>query len=380
MDLAAKQGPQDLELIAFFDLETVRTGEQEWEIVEFGAILVCPRTLVQVGEPYSTLIRPSRKDIVDNFSDRPNGITRQAIANAPSFTEVAGDIYGILHGRVWAGHNIEEFDCGLIKEAYAESKRKAPWYKFLIDTHPLLRQWFGKRAGDLKLATLGDYFGHGEQKHRSLDDVSRNLKVLKDAAAVLFLESNFPNLLPENTWIAPKSISESCISATHAPFKDGSQKICILHENLPLQVHCMGMKVLYGIDKKLNEPWLSFAVVVPPKLYDVLNVCDAHALRRFGELGINSEWKPVVKEDYNRYIHLSLNDETKIWRDGHPTMERVEHTELGDDELKMLFDQEETYVDAFFSLDTFINYNKMAGITLVAKKLFIHPRLPARAI
>lgn len=54
-------------------------------------------------------------------------------------------------GRVWAGHNIEEFDCRVIKEAYAKSKREAPRYKFLIDTLPLLTQWFGKRAGDLKV-------------------------------------------------------------------------------------------------------------------------------------------------------------------------------------------------------------------------------------
>ncbi|XP_031126573.1 protein NEN1-like [Ipomoea triloba] len=368
MDLAGAQ-----ELIAFFDLETVPIGEQGWAIVEFGAILVCPRTLVQVGEPYSTLIRPSRKSVVDNFSDRPNGITRRAIANAPRFTQVADDIYRILHGRVWAGHNIEEFDCPLIKEAYAKSKREAPRYKFLIDTLPLLTQWFGKRAGNLKLATLGNYFGHGEQTHRSLDDVSRNLNVLKHAAAVLFLESNFPDLLPENTWLSPKDISESRISATLAPFEDGYPKICILHENFPLQVHCKGMKVLYGINNKFNKAWLSFAVVAPPKLYDVLYACDDHALRRFGELGNDSEWKPVVKEGYNRFIRLSLRADTKIWRDnGHPTMQRVEHTELDDYELEMLF-APDTNVDAFFSLDTFINYKKMAGITLVAQKLFVHP-------
>lgn len=97
MDLIANQGPE--ELIAFFDLETVPSGNQGWVIVEFGAILVCPRRLVPVGEPYSTLIRPSRKALVDNFCDRTNGITRQAIATAPRFTDVADVIYQILHGE-----------------------------------------------------------------------------------------------------------------------------------------------------------------------------------------------------------------------------------------------------------------------------------------
>lgn len=63
--------------------------------------------------------------------------------------------------------------------------------------------------------------------------------------------------------------------------------------------------------------------------------------------------------------------ETKIWKDGYQSMERVEQTEFDDDALEMLF-APDSYVDAFFSLDTF-DYKKKAGIRLVAKKLFIHP-------
>ncbi|KAI3756203.1 hypothetical protein L1987_56020 [Smallanthus sonchifolius] len=51
----------------------------------------------------------------------------------------------------------------------------------------------------MKMASLATYFGLGEQKHRSLDDVRMNLEVLKHCATVLFLESAVPGVL-EDQW------------------------------------------------------------------------------------------------------------------------------------------------------------------------------------
>ncbi|EMS46156.1 hypothetical protein TRIUR3_05428 [Triticum urartu] len=62
----------------------------------------------------------------------------------------------------------------------------------VVDSLSVLAQGFGRRAGDLKMATLAAYFGIGKQTHRSLDDVRMNLEVLKHCAAVLMLESNLP--------------------------------------------------------------------------------------------------------------------------------------------------------------------------------------------
>ncbi|GAB2270016.1 hypothetical protein Dimus_004931 [Dionaea muscipula] len=52
--------PENRSEIAFFDLETTiptRSG-QGFAILEFGAILVCPRKLVEL-ESYSPLVRPA---------------------------------------------------------------------------------------------------------------------------------------------------------------------------------------------------------------------------------------------------------------------------------------------------------------------------------
>ncbi|XP_043719322.1 protein NEN4-like [Telopea speciosissima] len=196
--------------IVFFDLETTvpnRGGQRFW-VLEFGAMVICPRKLVEL-ENYCTLIRPKDLSVVALKSGRCDGITRQAVANAPTFEDVADQIFGILNGRVWAGHNIKRFDCARIKEAFADIGRPPPVPVGIIDSLGVLSQKFGRRAGDMKMATLAAYFGLGQQKHRSLDDVRMNLEVIKHCATVLFLESSFPAVLANNSQGSPTVVTRS---------------------------------------------------------------------------------------------------------------------------------------------------------------------------
>nr|DAD21890.1 TPA_asm: hypothetical protein HUJ06_023353 [Nelumbo nucifera] len=56
-----------------------------------------------------------------------------------------------------------------------------------------------KTQQGFQMATLAAYFGLGQQKHRSLDDVRMNFEVLKNCATVLFLESSLPDVLGSNS-------------------------------------------------------------------------------------------------------------------------------------------------------------------------------------
>uniref|UniRef100_A0A2N9HLM7 Exonuclease domain-containing protein n=1 Tax=Fagus sylvatica TaxID=28930 RepID=A0A2N9HLM7_FAGSY len=191
----SNSGKEGIAEIVFFDLETNvpnRAGQRFW-VLEFGAIVVCPKKLVEL-ESYSTLIRPKDLSVASLKSSRCDGITRAAVANAPEFEQVADKIFSILNGRIWAGHNIQRFDCIRIKEAFAEIGKPAPIPVGMIDSLGVLTAKFGRRAGNMKMASLATYFGLGQQKHRSLDDVRMNLEVLKHCATVLFLVCNrFPN-------------------------------------------------------------------------------------------------------------------------------------------------------------------------------------------
>ncbi|KAG9154760.1 hypothetical protein Leryth_014256 [Lithospermum erythrorhizon] len=208
--MVTMNGNSDKSEIAFFDLETsvpTRVG-QGHAILEFGSILVCPRKLIEL-ENYSTLVCPNDLSLIATLSERCNGITKDGVLAAPSFAHIADKVYDILHGRIWAGHNILRFDCARIREAYAEINRPPPEPKGTLDSLALLTQKFGRRAGDMKMASLATYFGLGKQTHRSLDDVRMNLEVVKYCATVLFLESSLPEIFPENSWVSPNAITRS---------------------------------------------------------------------------------------------------------------------------------------------------------------------------
>ncbi|KAK4437038.1 protein NEN1 [Sesamum alatum] len=203
--------------IAFFDVETTvpfRHG-QGFAILEFGAVLVCPRKLVELRS-YSTLVRPADLSLISSLSVRCNGITRDAVVAAPTFDDIADVVYDLLHGRIWAGHNILRFDCARIREAFAEINRPAPEPKGTIDSLALLTQKFGRRAGDMKMASLATYFGLGQQTHRSLVDVRMNIEVLKYCATVLFLESSLPDIFTENSWVSPNATTRRRSNGIHS--------------------------------------------------------------------------------------------------------------------------------------------------------------------
>ncbi|KAM1504166.1 hypothetical protein EV1_000285 [Malus domestica] len=196
MDASTSSSKQGTTEIVFFDIEknVPNKARQRFWVLEFGAIVVCPQNLVEL-ETYSTLIRPGDLSAVALRSGRSDGITQETVAKAPLFEEVADKIFSILNGRVWAGHNIRRFDCVQIKEAFAEIGRPAPTPVGMMDSLGVLTGKFGRRAGNMKMATLASYFNLGHQKHRSLEDVRMNLEVLKNCATVLFLEANLPGML-----------------------------------------------------------------------------------------------------------------------------------------------------------------------------------------
>ncbi|CAN6585134.1 unnamed protein product [Malus baccata var. baccata] len=234
--------------IAFFDVETTvptRT-HQDRTILEFGSILVCPRKLVEL-ESYSTLIRPADLSAINSLCVRSNGITRDAVIAAPSFQDVAGTVYDILHERIWAGHNILRFDCPRIREAFARIGRSAPEPKGTIDSLALLTQRFGRRAGNMKMASLATYFGLGQQKHRSLDDVRMNLEVLKYCATVLLLESSLPDIFKKNSWVPSNANTRICSEKT--------ERVSNLVESSTARPYAFDMDPLRDeVMQELNQP------------------------------------------------------------------------------------------------------------------------------
>ena len=66
-------------------------------LLEFGAILVCPKKLVEL-DFYSTLICPNHLSRISAKSERCNGISRAAVSTAPPFADVADKVFQLLDG------------------------------------------------------------------------------------------------------------------------------------------------------------------------------------------------------------------------------------------------------------------------------------------
>lgn len=114
---------------------------------------MCPRKLVEL-KSYVTLVRPGDLSAVGARTANPDGITRREAAAAPPFEEVAGEIFEILDGRIWAGHNIRRFDCVRIKEMFSDINKPAPTPAGIIDSLGVLTEKFGRRAGNMKVGSF----------------------------------------------------------------------------------------------------------------------------------------------------------------------------------------------------------------------------------
>lgn len=347
----------DREEIVFLDVETSTPPRV---LLEFGAVVVCSRRLVDVSS-FATLVRPANLDALPDPTARSNGITRGTLADAPPFRDVADMVYDVLHGRVWAGHNIVRFDSMIIRDAFAEIGRPPPQPKAMIDTLPLLTQCFGPRAGDMKLASLANYFGLGKQRHRSLDDVKMNIDVFKNCATVLFLEESLrgvptvQNMSSEGATIRTQGITsdptpnrdpiellvgsstvhveEMMLDTTVTVQTDtrssgafsgfvelddvSTESIKILgpfgpraivqHKGSPLQLICPGLEVLWvntkGFADSPHRPKVGIKVNIPENLSKVLGFCDDLAQSSSSSPGAicsNSIWKSLFHRDADR--------------------------------------------------------------------------------
>ena len=137
---------------------------------------------------FSTLVRPTDLAAITKRSVACNHITPAMVARAPSFRSVAPQIFDLLDGRTWLGHNILRFDIPQLTKHFEAAGLRAPRPAGVIDTLLLLKRHFGKRAGDLKMASLGRFFGQGEEQHRAMADARMTLNVIKHAGAIIFLE------------------------------------------------------------------------------------------------------------------------------------------------------------------------------------------------
>ncbi|ONK15279.1 DEDDh family exonuclease [Streptomyces sp. MP131-18] len=118
----------------------------------------------EVEDHWYTLVNPQR----DPGPSWIHGLTAEVLADAPLFSEIAGEFAERLAGRVLVAHNAV-FDWTMIAREYARTDRTAPVEQRLCTI--LLSKALGLPLDNHKLETLVSYFGVTQrQAHHALDD------------------------------------------------------------------------------------------------------------------------------------------------------------------------------------------------------------------
>lgn len=110
-------------LFAIVDIETTGSYAAGSGITEIAIVIHDGQAILN---KYETLINPHRP--IPRFIQSLTGITPEMVENAPSFEEVAGQIYELLQDKIFVAHNVN-FDFSFVKHhlnrcGYAFDSRK----------------------------------------------------------------------------------------------------------------------------------------------------------------------------------------------------------------------------------------------------------------
>ena len=160
--------------LAIVDLETTG-GQPAWDrITEIGVIEV---NGFEVASEWSTLVNPGGS--IPAPIQVLTGITNEMVAAAPSFAELAGDLYERLAGRVFVAHNAR-FDYGFLRHEFERAGLK--FLAKTLCTVRLSRRLYAQHPSH-NLDSLIERHGIDcRARHRALGDADAVWQFLRIAA------------------------------------------------------------------------------------------------------------------------------------------------------------------------------------------------------
>jgi DNA polymerase III subunit epsilon len=100
---------------AIVDIETTGGNPSHAGITEIAVLVYDGEKVI---ETYQTLINPERQ--IPGFITGLTGIDQEMVAKAPTFSEIAPQLYKLLENKVFIAHNVN-FDYSFIKEAFLKT-------------------------------------------------------------------------------------------------------------------------------------------------------------------------------------------------------------------------------------------------------------------
>jgi DNA polymerase III epsilon subunit family exonuclease len=164
-DLFKKQAPPPDYMIGktfvVFDFETTGTEPLTDMITEIGAVKIVDGRIV---ERFGTLVNPGVR--ISQKITELTGIDDAMVADKPSFSQIAGDVYKFFEGAILVGHNVD-FDYKFLRKHSSECGYY--YYNKSMDTLQFSREAM-PGLGNYKLKTVAEKFGIEFNAHRAVDD------------------------------------------------------------------------------------------------------------------------------------------------------------------------------------------------------------------
>ncbi|QIL46504.1 DNA polymerase III subunit epsilon [Vagococcus coleopterorum] len=159
------------QVYAVVDLETTGTNPKDDRIIQFGCVFIQNN---QIISRYASDINPER-----DFSkqiETLTGLSNERVSTAPTFKEVAKEIYDMLQGTVFVAHNIA-FDYQFLSTELIRCEQ--PALNLLgIDTVELA-QIFLPTSASFRLSDLADEFGFShDNPHQADSDAEATANLL----------------------------------------------------------------------------------------------------------------------------------------------------------------------------------------------------------
>lgn len=102
---------------AFVDIETTGSNPMHDRVIEVAVIRVKGGEVVK---EWSTLVNPERH--IPEFIQGYVGINNEMVEGAPTFDEIADELYELLDGAVFVAHSVS-FDYGFLKHSFARCEK-----------------------------------------------------------------------------------------------------------------------------------------------------------------------------------------------------------------------------------------------------------------
>lgn len=159
----------------FVDIETNGGNGEHGKIIEVAALKVHGGVVI---DQYVSFINPGSS--VPYWITRLTGITGEDVADAPSFTDIADELFQFLDGAIFVAHNVL-FDYSFLRRQF-----KAAGYDFapqLLCTVKLSRALYPEHTGHSLEKIIQRHHIPVAARHRALDDAKAMLTFTQIALA-----------------------------------------------------------------------------------------------------------------------------------------------------------------------------------------------------